>query len=116
MSFTDLDEELNGLGFGNLWNETVLKLAATKKAINETDLQRLKKYNEMYPERHKQAIRKWVKNKYNERKQLVKDRVGVDKCVLCDKLLTRKQLIWQSEANPMTCANCKRKLKGKKNE
>lgn len=114
MSFSDLDEQLNNLGYGNMWQETRIKLAATKKAVDETDLERLKRYNEMYPERHKQAIRRWVKRKYNERKEEVKHRVGVDKCVRCDKILTRKQLIWESEAHPMTCSDCKRKIKNGK--
>lgn len=116
MPFNDLDEELQALGFGNMWDAQKEELANRKAKSDSEQLERLKEYNRLYPERHLEAIKRWLKNKYHTRKEEVKHRLGVDKCVVCDRVLRLGELIWETKANPMHCVDCKRAKKGKKNE
>lgn len=113
MPFDDLDEQLQNLGYGNQWQQHRIKLAAHKKVTDAAQLQRLNEYHRMYPQRHMAAINRWVKAKYQQRKQQVKHRVGKQFCTECNKKLNLKQLIWENAA-PGLCAKCKKEKK--KNE
>lgn len=111
MPWDDLEETLAELGYGEQWDETTRQLAQYKKARDVQSLDRLLEYNKRFPEKHTNAIKRWMKKKYQERKEEVKHRVGVDRCKECLKKLTKRELIWESKANPMTCYNCKREKK-----
>jgi len=104
--FSDLDEELEKLGYGDPQWESMLeeRLHELEAARNKrNDIARLVAYNRLHKEKHRQQKLEW----YRSRLEGNRHRVGVDTCRTCHKLMRLDDVLGDASI-PGKCLSCRK--------
>ncbi len=111
--FTDLDEALEELGYGNQWSAQIETLAVREAEKRASDIERLNDYNKRNPEKHKEAVKRAVLSRTEAARSLVElaeKLYGKLLCKHCSKELTA------TEFTKYRCSKCKKLIKEKTDE